>query len=163
MVFESKFVAAKNPVRPRKNTAEGGGGGNSAIPLQKIEASPAALLVESRTQQKRFLFLLEEKIGRAQNQKCRENFFAGWRVPASGGGVASFVGGFPKMRSDFVQGVEPNRMIRVLRLGASPLGGQIGKNFPRLFGFKVNRLRAQNVVRANSFSSAEGGKQSDNF
>jgi hypothetical protein len=34
-------------------------------------------------------------------------------------------------------------MIRVLRLGASPLGGQIGKNFPRLFGLKANRLRAQ--------------------
>jgi hypothetical protein len=58
--------------------------------LQKIEAKPAALLVESRTQQKSFLFLLEEKIGRAQNKKCRENFFAGWRVVASGGGLASF-------------------------------------------------------------------------
>ena len=53
---------------------------------------------------------------------------------------------------------EPNRMIRVLRLGASPLGGQtrlparqVAENFPRLFGFKANRLRAQNVVRANSF------------
>src|SRR3989338_2940872 len=88
--------------------AEGGCGGNSAIPLQKIEAKPAALLVESRTQQKSFLFLLEEKTRRAKNQKCRENFFAGWRVSASGGGAASFVGGFPKMRSDFVQGVEPN-------------------------------------------------------
>jgi len=85
--------------------------------LQKIEANPAALLVESRTQQKSFLFLLparrslgaggEEKIRRAQNQKRRENFFAGWRVVASGGGAASFVGCFPKMRSDFVQGVEP--------------------------------------------------------
>ena len=59
--------------------------------LQKIEASPAALLVESRTKQKSFLFLLGEKIRRAQNQKCRENFFAGWRVVASGGGLASLV------------------------------------------------------------------------
>ena len=115
--------------------------------LQKIEASPAACSVKSRSQQKSFLFLLEEKIRRAQNQKHRENFFAGWRALASGGGVASFVGGFPKMRSDFVQGVEPNWMIRVLHLGASPLGGQIGKNFPRLFEFKANYLRAQNVVR----------------
>ena len=115
--------------------------------LQKIEAKPAALLVQSRTQQKSFLFLLEEKIRRAHIRKSEENFFAGWRVPASGDGLASFVGCFPKMRSDFVQGVEPNRMIRVLRLGASPLGGQIGKNFPRLFGFKANCLRAQNVVR----------------
>ena len=74
--------------------------------LQKIEASPAALLGQSRAKQN-ILFLLEEKIRRAQNQKSRENFFAGWRVVASGGGLASFVGGFPKMRSDFVQGVEP--------------------------------------------------------
>jgi len=86
-----KNNAAKNPVRPRKNTAEGGCGGNSAVFLQKIEAKPAALLVQSRTQQKSFLFLLKEKIWRAQNQKCRENFFAGWRVPASGGGLASLV------------------------------------------------------------------------
>ena len=68
-----------------------GCGGNSAVFLQKIEAKPAALLVESRSQQKSFLFLLEEKIRRAQNQKCRENFFAGWRVVASGGGLASLI------------------------------------------------------------------------
>jgi len=47
--------------------------------------------------EKSFLFLLparrslgaggEEKIGRAQNKKCRENFFAGWRASASGGGT----------------------------------------------------------------------------
>src|SRR3989344_3405843 len=96
-------AAAKNPVRPRKNTAEGGCWGNSAVFLQKIKAKPAALLVESRTQQKSFLFLLEEKIGRAHIRKSEENFFAGWRVVASGGGAASFVGGFSKMGSDFVQ------------------------------------------------------------
>ena len=103
-----KNVAAKNSVRPSKNTAEGGCGGNSAVFLQKIEAGLAACSVRSRSQQKSFLFLLEEKIRRAQNQKSRENFFAGWRALASGGGAASFFGGFPKMRSDFVQGVEPN-------------------------------------------------------
>ena len=65
--------------------AEGGFGGNSASPEPK--RSPAALLVQSRTQQKSFLFLLEEKIGRAQNKKCEENFFAGWRALASGGGA----------------------------------------------------------------------------
>ena len=52
--------------------AEGGCGGNSASPEPK--RSPAALLVGSRTPHKSFLFLLEEKIGRAQNKKCRENF-----------------------------------------------------------------------------------------
>jgi len=30
---------------------------------------------------------LEEKIGRAQIKKCEENFFAGWRASASGGGA----------------------------------------------------------------------------
>src|SRR3989344_4694461 len=85
----SQFVAAKN----------------SAVFLQKIEAKPAALLVQSRIQQKSFLFLLE-KIGRAQNEKSKEYFSVVRRALGSGGGAASFVGGFPKMRSDFVQGVE---------------------------------------------------------
>jgi len=58
--------------------------------IQK-EASPAALLVQSRTPQKSFLFLLEEKIGRAQIRKSEENFFVGWRASASGGGAASLV------------------------------------------------------------------------
>ena len=84
-------VTAKNSVRPRKNTAEGGCGGNSAVFLRKIEAKPAALLGESRTQQKSFLFLLEEKIRRARIRKSKENFFAGWQVVASGGGLVSLI------------------------------------------------------------------------
>src|SRR3989338_7626079 len=89
---EKNLVAAKNPVRPSEGAAEGGCGGNSAAPerIQK-EASPAALLGESRTQQKSFLFLLEEKIRCAQIKKCEENFCAGWRVVASCGGAASLV------------------------------------------------------------------------
>ena len=65
--------------------AEGECGGNSASPEPK--RNPAALLVQSRTQQKSFLFLLKEKIGRAQNKKCRENFFTGLRALANGGGA----------------------------------------------------------------------------
>jgi len=96
-------AAAKNPVRPRKNTAEGGCGGNSAVFLQKIEAAPAACSVRSRTQQKSFLFLLEEKIRRAQIRKCEENFLAGWRALASGGGAASLVGVLLKESSNINQ------------------------------------------------------------
>ncbi len=82
-------------VNSREGAAEGGCGGNSAAPERnQIVASPAACSVRSRSQQKSFLFLLEEKTGRAQNQKCRENFFAGWQVVASGDGLASLVG-FP--------------------------------------------------------------------
>jgi len=107
----SQFAVAKNPVRPRKNTAEGGCGGNSAVFLQKIEASPVALLVESRTQQKSFLFLLEEKIRRAQIRKSEKNFFAGLRVVASGGGLASLVGVLRKMGSDFFKQTPPLRSL----------------------------------------------------
>ena len=70
--------------RRSEGAAEGGYGGNSAAPERW---SPAACSVRSRSQQKSFLFLLEEKIGRAQIKKCKENCFAGWRALASGGGA----------------------------------------------------------------------------
>src|SRR3990167_2681717 len=89
---EKNLVAIKNPVRPSEGAAEGGCGGNSAAPERnQTEASPAALLVQSRTPQKSFLFLLEEKIRRAQIRKSEENFFVGWRASARGGGAASLV------------------------------------------------------------------------
>ena len=81
----------KSRPSPQEHGGRGGGGGDSAVFLQKIEAKTAALPVESRTQQKSFLFLLEEKIRRAQIRKSEENFFAGLRVVASGGGLASLV------------------------------------------------------------------------
>ncbi|OGE84038.1 MAG: hypothetical protein A3B10_04225 [Candidatus Doudnabacteria bacterium RIFCSPLOWO2_01_FULL_44_21] len=81
-VFAKKFAS------PSEGEAEGGCGGNSASPerIQKAD-SPAVLLVKSRTPQNSFLFLLEEKNRRAQIKKCEENFFAGWRASASGGGA----------------------------------------------------------------------------
>ena len=61
---------AKNFASPSEGEAEGGYGGNSASPEPKsrscgINSAPAALLVQGRTQQKSFLFLLKEKIGGA--------------------------------------------------------------------------------------------------
>ncbi len=90
-------------------------GGNSASPerIQK-ETAPAACSVRSRSQQKSFLFLLEEKIGHAQIKKCEENFFAGWRASASGGGAASLVGVLLKKSSDFNQKVPPIFRLRLL-------------------------------------------------
>ena len=49
---EKKIVAAKIPVGPRRNTAEGGCGGNSAVFLQKIEASPATARSARHTTEK---------------------------------------------------------------------------------------------------------------
>jgi len=83
--------------------------------LQKRETSPAACIVRGRAKQN-ILFLSEEKIRRAQNEKSKEYFSVVRRALASGGGAASFVGGFPKMGSDFVQGVEPNPKILFLFL-----------------------------------------------
>ena len=55
-------------------------------PRPSVPAPPPALL-GAEASKKSFLFLLEEKIGRAQIKKCKENFFAGWRALASGGGA----------------------------------------------------------------------------
>jgi len=61
----------------------------------KIEASPAALLAESRTPQKKFPFPFAcspkpwrrrgRKNGLAHIRKSEENFFVGWRASARGG------------------------------------------------------------------------------
>ena len=67
-------IAAKNFASPSEGEAEGGCGGNSAVPERLC---PAACSVRSRSQQKSFLFLLEEKEIARQIKKCEENFFAG--------------------------------------------------------------------------------------
>ena len=69
---------AKRAIQQAGKKEGGLGEGIFARLLRK--RSPAALLVQSRTQQKSFLFLLEEKIRRAQIRKCEESFFAGWRL-----------------------------------------------------------------------------------
>jgi len=79
------FEARRKNCHRKRGRGGRGRGGNSASPEPK--RSPAALLAKSRAQQKSFLFILEEKIGRAQIKKCEENFFAGWRASASGGGA----------------------------------------------------------------------------
>jgi hypothetical protein len=82
---EKDCKPAEKIVVESEGEAEGGCGGNSASPEPK--RSPAALLVQSRAKQKNFLFLLEEKIRRAQNQKSKGNFSARHASGASGGGA----------------------------------------------------------------------------
>jgi hypothetical protein len=79
--------SAKNRAKPESKRAKRKGVGGEGIFARLPKRSPAALLVQSRSQQKSFLFLLEEKIWGAQIKKCEENFFAGWRAAASGGGA----------------------------------------------------------------------------
>ena len=54
--YFSQFKPAEKMPAGSEGAAEGGCGGNSAAPEPK--RSPAALLVQSRSQQKSFLFLL---------------------------------------------------------------------------------------------------------
>ena len=123
-------VAAKNFVRPRKNTAEGGCGRNSAVFLQKIEASPAALLVKAKHHKKILFSLREKEIRRAQNEKSKEYFSVVRRVGASGGGAASLVGISLEKSSDVVQDRQPTRdrlsrsrsiVLQIVRIYLPPL------------------------------------------
>ena len=61
------------------------------MPERKTEVVPTALLIRAEQHKKSFLFLLEEKIGRAQIRKCKENFFVGRAGFRHGGGTDSFV------------------------------------------------------------------------
>ena len=93
-----KNNAGKISVRPRKNTAEGGCGGNSAVFLRKIEASPATLLFKARHHRKILFSLGEKEIRRApclpagrQNEKSKEYFSVIWRAERAVAGLVSLV------------------------------------------------------------------------
>src|SRR3989344_138579 len=88
-------------VRPSEGKAEGGCGGNSAVPSQKIEASSATLLSKARHHRKILFSLREEEIWRAQNEKSKEYFSVVWRAERAVAGLASSLGVLRKMGSDF--------------------------------------------------------------
>jgi hypothetical protein len=155
--------------------AEGGFGGNSAMPPPEADRrsnqkadSPAVLLVKSRTPHKSFLFLLEEKIRRAQIKKCEENFFAGWRGFRATAGLASLVGGLLKKCSNFVQKTPPSFTFSEIErccLGAKRLGMVFFRNFEGIFEIQnqsavgnaevpVRKHRENEVFRTNLFSFA---------
>jgi len=109
----------------REGVAEGGGWGEEFRHARAKDRSrtrrPAR---QSRATQKSFLFLLEEKIGRAQIRKSKENFFVGRAGLRHGGGAAS-LGDSLKMGSSNVQNFPPDRTFTLWErdcLAASPLG-----------------------------------------
>ena len=81
----SQLKPAEKIGRPSEGAAEGGCGGNSAAPEPK--RSPAAYSVKSRSQQKSFLYLLEEKNGGVRKSKIEKKTFllAGERQRAAAG------------------------------------------------------------------------------
>ena len=92
MILNYYAIVNNHPPAPRSEDGSAGGGwGEECRAVRAKSAEPRRLLVQSRTPQKSFVFLLEEKIGRAQIKKCEQNFSVVWRALASGGGaVQSF-------------------------------------------------------------------------
>ena len=108
-LISSQLEFVKNSVRPSDGVAgrRGLGGGIPPRPSEIKRGPPRRPARSSRATQKSFLFLLEEKIRRAQIRKSEENFFSGWRVVASGGGLASLVGVLLKECSNISQKTPP--------------------------------------------------------
>jgi hypothetical protein len=137
MKFEPIFFTGSLAVFQSKRVASAGGrgfGGNSASPEPK--RSPAVLLIQSRTPQNSFLFLLEEKNRRAQIKKCEENFFAGWRGFRATAGLASLLGVLLKKSSNINQKTPPIfTFCEIVRnsLGAKRLGMVFFRNFEGIF------------------------------
>ncbi len=154
-----------------EGAAERGCGGNSASPEPK--RSPAALLVQSRVPQKSFLFLLEEKIGRAQIKNCEENFFAGQRAKRAAAGRSELVGILFKMSSDFFQQTPPKLISRLARRFAPRFGRHFRKEMPRVFEInrqfsrckaavhKFKNLYCAKAAMSRWFSSAFSGIQNE--
>ena len=145
-------------------------GGNSASPEPKsrscgINSTPAALLFESRPPKKSFVFLLEEKIGRAQKKNCEQNFSLSERASASGGGAerqnSAFGFSLKKVRISF----KVRSQIVCCEFVASALRASAGRLYSicqDFFGsiatfceskkrFAVARQQANESLRANPF------------
>ena len=97
------MIVAINP--PSEDATEGGG---SAAPER---GKPRRLLVQSRAPKKSFVFLLEEKIQRAQIRKSEQNFSLGWRACRAAAGLASLLGVLLEIVSNFVQYTPPKLSI----------------------------------------------------
>jgi len=128
-------AAAANFRSPSEGVAGGGGWGEESRHARaKSERGrtrrPAR---QSRATQKSFLFLLEEKIGRAQIRKSKENFFVGRAGFRHGGGTAS-LRVLLKVGSSKVQNFPPDRTFAFWErdcLAASPLGSSASREAGR--------------------------------
>ena len=113
--------------------AEGGCGGNSAMPERnQTEASSATLLFKARRHRKILFSLREKEIRRAQNEKSKEYFSVVWRAKRAVAGLASLV---PfKVGSSKVQNFPPDSTFAFWErdcLAASPLGSSASREAGR--------------------------------
>ena len=120
---------------------------------QKVD-SPAVLLEEAGHHRK-ILFSLEEKeIRRAQNEKSKEYFSVVGRAERATAGLASLVGVFRKMGSDFFKQTPPNLIYRRSCLGASRLGIGFRQESPRVFEIHRQHSRREAAVPKRSLDCA---------
>ena len=143
-------AATENSVRSSEGVAEGGCGGNSALPSQKIEASPAILLSGAEHHRKIPFSLRERKIRRAQNEKSKEYFSVVWRACRAVAGLASLVGGLLKESSNISQKTPPictfRKIVRCC-LGAKRLGMVFSRENPSIFEGERKRPLGNAEVR----------------
>ena len=106
---KEKNLAAENPVRPSEGMAEGGCGGNSAMPERNQKVDSPAVLLEEAGHHRKILFSLGEKeIRRAQNEKSKEYFSVVWRAERAVAGLASLLGVLLKKSSNINQKTPQN-------------------------------------------------------
>ena len=111
-------IPPKKRIVPARAWRKGGLGGIPPRPSEyKKRTAPPVLLVQSRTPQNSFLFLLEEKNRRAQIKKCEENFFAGWRGFRATAGLASLLGVLLKKSSNINQKTPPKLVWNFFKVG----------------------------------------------
>ena len=150
-----KKIAAKNSVRPSKGMAEGGFGGNSAVFLRKIEASPATCLNTWKAgHHRKILFSLGEKeIRRAHNEKSKEYFSVVWRACRAVAGLASLLGVLLKESSNIVQKTPPICTFR--KIVRSCLGMVFSSENPSIFEGKRKRPLGNAEVPVRSTEKME--------
>ncbi len=125
------MTSQKFSLIPSEGMAEGGCGGNSAMP-ERIELSPRHLpgYLEGRTPKKNVLSFLEE-IGRAQIRKARNIFLWCCRAKRGSGGASSFVGVLRKMGSDFFKQTPPRKKLHSVFDRIRTGRGSGKREFPR--------------------------------
>jgi|GEM_PF-4599791 len=158
-------AAAENSIRPSEGVAGGGGWGEESrhARAEKESSQPRRPARQSRTPQKSFVFLLEEKMGRAQKENRKQNFSVVWRESASGGGAASSLGVLRKMGSDFFKQTPP-KLISCLARGFAPrFGRHFRKEMPRVSEIHRQDSRREAAVPKRSLDCAFSARADERF
>ncbi|MDE1988272.1 MAG: hypothetical protein KGJ58_02505, partial [Patescibacteria group bacterium] len=157
-------VVAKKFAVWSEGMAEGGCGGNSAMPERNQKVDSPAVLLEEAGHHRKILFSLKEKeIRRAQNEKSKEYFSVVGRAERATAGLASLVGVLRKMSSDFFKQTPPNLISQRSCLGASRLGIGFRQEIPRFFEIHRQHSRREAAVPKRSLDCAKSARADERF